>query len=449
MRVVAGTVAAALVALPLTLVPAAPATADTSGLVALTQADGIYVVRPDGSEARRVVDDGRSPALSPDGRKLAFIKGFSTSSEVYTVNTDGTDLRKLTLDFAGDADPKWSPDGTRLAWSSGRNIAVMNADGSDSDILTSETSAAGSWSPTWSPDGQEIAFLTTRTPGPCGSRPQVHVIKSDGTRLSQPLLADEDLWFGHWEVAWSGAGIAIGRQKSNFDPVTCQQVPSNFVVDIHVVSRDGALVGNVPRPPGHYPGLQVAWSPDGSELLTYNGGTNLTAYTLDGLSRSFLPGMAVNGGTTFDWSPAAARQQSPAVAPHVTVVRKPAGGYAISWTAVPGASAYRVAIETPVAEANGEWGYLVVDNGRAAMAEVPATQTTYDAPDVLTSDTNAIERSVAFFVTPVNSEGEGPRGSGRAGCAPAYFIAARGSGQNPDASGNYASGLGHRGERMY
>jgi|GEM_PF-682334 len=65
-------------------------------------------------------NEDTAPALSPDGQKIAFMSRRSGNWEIYMVNTDGSDLQRLTDDPAEDGLPAWSPDGRALAFVSDR-----------------------------------------------------------------------------------------------------------------------------------------------------------------------------------------------------------------------------------------------------------------------------------------------------------------------------------------
>jgi dipeptidyl aminopeptidase/acylaminoacyl peptidase len=96
--------------------------------------------------------------------RIAFRRTGSARQDIYLLNGDGSAFINLTDHPAGDTDPVWSPDGSRLAWVSNRSgkseLYVMNLDGTG---LTQVTSDPGSVRfPSWSPDGDMIVFSTTR-----------------------------------------------------------------------------------------------------------------------------------------------------------------------------------------------------------------------------------------------------------------------------------------------
>ena len=98
------------------------------------------------------VDDGA--AWSPDGTKIAYTSGQGRNAEVYVIDADGNNRTALTDNLAFDGEPAWSPDGRRIAFTSDRDgnaeIYVMDADGSDPTRLTTSDTFDGE--PSWSPD---------------------------------------------------------------------------------------------------------------------------------------------------------------------------------------------------------------------------------------------------------------------------------------------------------
>jgi len=96
--------------------------------------------------------------------KIAFSSWRDGNGEIYVMNTDGSEQKRLTNSPNSDGSPCWSPDGKKIVFTSKRDgnieIYVMNADGSEQRNLTNNP-AIDAW-PSWSPDGEKIAFNSGR-----------------------------------------------------------------------------------------------------------------------------------------------------------------------------------------------------------------------------------------------------------------------------------------------
>ena len=106
------------------------------------------------------------PAISPDGRRIAFASNRTGANEIWIAGDDGSDQKRVTFQNGPVVtSPQWSPDGERLVFSSqvggNRDIYIINADGSKSARLTWEPSKEEE--PSWSRDGRWIYFRSDRT----------------------------------------------------------------------------------------------------------------------------------------------------------------------------------------------------------------------------------------------------------------------------------------------
>ena len=143
-----------------------------------------YEAAPDpAAQAVRVTRTGTTwfPVFSPDGKSLAFHVG----RDVHTMPSAGGDLRRLTTDPANGMYPSWSPAGRTLAFMSWRNgrteIFTMNADGTDQKKLLN-VERGDAVDPRWSPDGSTIAFVHLPD-GMNGRAAIVCTVNADGTAL--------------------------------------------------------------------------------------------------------------------------------------------------------------------------------------------------------------------------------------------------------------------------
>ncbi|MDX1931016.1 MAG: hypothetical protein SFU56_00270 [Capsulimonadales bacterium] len=105
------------------------------------------------------------PAWSPDAKQIVFVSDRNGNSEIYAMNSDGTNVRRLTDNAAVDTEPVWSPDGTKIAFVSRRSgnsdIFLMNTNGTGATNLTNN--AGEDRNPVWSPDGKALFFSSNRS----------------------------------------------------------------------------------------------------------------------------------------------------------------------------------------------------------------------------------------------------------------------------------------------
>ena len=126
-------------------------------------AQGIYRRNPDGVNEFRVTNNpDYSPVWSPDSSKLAFLSERDGNPELYVMDADASNVKRLTETDAPEYDISWSPNGQLILFVSERDdnpeIYVTAKDGTRQDRLTFNTTIDNQ--PVWSPTGKQIAFVS-------------------------------------------------------------------------------------------------------------------------------------------------------------------------------------------------------------------------------------------------------------------------------------------------
>ena len=219
----------------------------------------IYVIDSDGQNVRRITDDlGLEADLmwSPDGEQIAFASDRDGNYEIYVIGADGHGLLRLTDHPASDYFAGWSPDGRRIAFRSNRDdnddIYVVNADGSGLTRLTDDP-AKDVGQPWWSPDGERLLWLSERD-----DERDIFVMNADGSNeinlTDRAGLDTVPSWTPEGNP-WSPDGERIAF-VSNRDGNT----------EVYLMNADGSDHVNLTNNPGQDGVLGIAWSPDGERI---------------------------------------------------------------------------------------------------------------------------------------------------------------------------------------
>ena len=223
----------------------------------------IYVMDADGRNQRRLTNSHLvdwDPSWSPDGRYIAFAGNGRPGDwgarggdlEIYVIDADGTNPRRFTNNLRQDTHPAWSPDGKSIAYTStidrNQEIYVMSTDGVNQRRLTNSGNVhIHNWNPSWSPDTERIAFTSNRD-----GNQEIYVMNADG-RNQRRLTDSGNIHIHNWEPAWSPDGRRIAF-ASNRDGNS----------KIYVMNADGRNQRNCTK---DIHGDDPSWSPDGKRIV--------------------------------------------------------------------------------------------------------------------------------------------------------------------------------------
>lgn len=212
----------------------------------------IYVMDADGRNQKRLTNEPATderPSWSPDGTKIAFGSQRGGNTDIYVMNANGGGLKRLTTDPGDDYAPQWSPDGTKITFRSSRDgnkeVYVMNADGSGQTNISNNR--ADDHGPIWSPDGTRIAFSSDRA-----GNNDIYLMNPDGSNVVQLTTDPEDDRAG----AFSPDGTQIAFRSSR-----------DGNIEIYVMNADGSNQTNLTNDPAADRG--PTWSPDGTYISYY------------------------------------------------------------------------------------------------------------------------------------------------------------------------------------
>lgn len=302
----------------------------------------IYVVDAEGTQVRKLVNanpEGLLPNgfygdVSPDGVRVVYSTCEFTLLrngqlqhvyEIAVINLDGTGQQRFTEGSDMDGVPAWSPNGSRIAFNStwgitgytGDFIFTMAADGTDVQQVFSvftlregldETKLISGLStapPVWSPDGQRLAFLVGEGVRSVGGRWVLYTVRTDGTELTRIAEAVvPSVWSPDGKYLTFARASEIHAESGEMEEVG----EADKSTGIYTVRADGTDMRQLLAPPTEeWNVTQIAWSPDGSELLIVSDQQVLITQADGTVLRSFeIPG-SLEVWRQVAWSPDGSR----------------------------------------------------------------------------------------------------------------------------------------------
>ena len=256
----------------------------------------IYTMDADGKHETRLTnnaaDDAR-PVWSPQGDNIAFISDRRDGYEIYLMNADGSNQRPLrAADPVRAFDAEWSPDGTRLAYSDGGDIYVVevtSGGGGDStapplNVSAGRLDGSNDIEVSWSPDGGRLVIRNDNTNCPTGGCTNLFTVNSDGSGRAALVTAAGFDTHPRWSPDGNFIAYVANRGESAL-----------YVIDSEGLGSEQMLspVGSLGAP---------AWSPDGLRLAFTSVSGRLGVVNRDGTGLATLTDMADTCSDPF-WSP--------------------------------------------------------------------------------------------------------------------------------------------------
>jgi acylaminoacyl-peptidase len=196
------------------------------------------------------------PQISPDGKKIAYVRRFADPmsdkrySNLWIINTDGSDHRPLTTGNRSDVSPRWSPDGLRLAYLSDadgkQQLYIRWMDTGQTARITNLEQAPDAIN--WSPDGKMLSFSALVL----GKGPHLADLPAppSGAKWADPPSAYDRLVY-----RFNGAGYL----KPGYRQI--------FVVDSEGGAPRQVTNGSFPNGGDEFSPNRATWSPDGKYLI--------------------------------------------------------------------------------------------------------------------------------------------------------------------------------------
>ncbi len=261
----------------------------------------IWVISADGGAPRRLAE-GRAPAISPKGDRVAFL----SKDQIWIASLDGHEKPEQAVHARGKAgSPRWSPDGARLAFVSGRGdhsfIGIF--DPAAKSVRYLDASVDHDESPVWSADSREIAFIRIPASGDSTIFGPKRVAEPWSIRVADLVTGrGRQIWkaepdrgsvfhaiVGESQLMWAGDRFVFPWERTGW---------------LHLYSVPATGGAAIDLTPGEFEVEDVALSPNGREVVFSSNQGDIDRRHLWRVAVDHAGATAIKQGDGIEWSPA-------------------------------------------------------------------------------------------------------------------------------------------------
>lgn len=223
----------------------------------------VYLMNSDSTNLKRITDNPKTDYgqnWSPDGKYILFYSDRTGNEEIWRMNNDGSNLINLTNTPSSERNAAYSPNGKTIVFTSDRDnktkdLYLMNSDGASVRRLTYNNIYCES--PVWTNEGKQIIFtlLVQKDTTDKDFNGEIFIIDSNGQNLKR--LTNKEGFDSGAAVSPDGKQIAFyGRSEKGF-------------MDIYIMAIDGSGIVNITN--DEIEDYSPSWSPDGNWISFTSG----------------------------------------------------------------------------------------------------------------------------------------------------------------------------------
>lgn len=235
----------------------------------------LFEISPDGKQTKQLTFSGNSskpivnahPSFSPNGKLVAFTSTRNGNASLFTMNSNGSNIRQVTRDLEYSEVPSFSPDGNRIAFSGSRGgsfeIFTINVNGTGLKQLTFNN--ATNDGPKYTPDGKYIVFSSDVNGSGTPKNRDLYIMDAHTGRNVRRLTYGMDNRFSR-SISPDGKKIVFSSTKNDVGNLYIIDIDGKNLKQITNATGNGTGTAPIPGFIVFNGAITPAWSPNGKEI---------------------------------------------------------------------------------------------------------------------------------------------------------------------------------------